>query len=321
MTRRAAALAVAAAAAALPAAELLLAAAGDKPQWRLQSPGSWAVDDLDCRYRMRPGVYPSLFATAVRVNSYGVRGPEPRRPVVLAAGDSCTFGVGVPLAQTYPGLLTRDGWESVDAGVPGYNSATGACALRKSGLLDLHPKVVTLYFGWNDHERAVADEAVFACLRHWARHSRLASRLLRLQRSYWGDGWRRERWFRQVPPGQFESNLREMAEAARAAGARPWIVIPPSEPRLLAQGGRFLSQHTRAEFDDRVLYADLARRAAARSGAAVIDLDRELRARAMSNPRKYFIDPIHLNHRGHRVLAEMLEARLKAEAIAPDAGR
>ncbi|NNN05712.1 MAG: SGNH/GDSL hydrolase family protein, partial [Elusimicrobia bacterium] len=129
-------------------AEAILAARGVKPGWRVQSADSWAQDEFYARYTLKPGVYPNLFGCSARIDSLGARGPEPRRPEVLSLGDSCTFGVGLREPESYPGWLSAHGVETVNAGVPGYNTETALEHLRHSSLLALHPKLVTIYFGW-----------------------------------------------------------------------------------------------------------------------------------------------------------------------------
>ncbi len=282
------------------------------PDWRVQSADSWAQDDFYARYTLKPGKYPDLFGCSARIDSLGARGPEPRRPEVLSLGDSCTFGVGLREPESYPGWLSANGVETVNAGVPGYNTETALARLRHSSLLALRPKMVAIYFGWNDLAREAADERTFAVLRRLARYSRCASVLLRLQRCYWEDGWRNFRWVPQVSLAEFRRNLTEMVSLSRRVGAEAVLITPPSEPRLLAEDRRWAAEHSPAEFDDHERYAQAVREVAVQTGAGLIDLDREMRSRAGKDPRRYFIDPIHLNHRGSRVLAQMLLARLAA---------
>ncbi|MFI5350995.1 MAG: SGNH/GDSL hydrolase family protein [Elusimicrobiota bacterium] len=298
------------AAASVALAEVVLTVRGCPPGWTYAYASRWAVDDLAARYKLKPGRYPALFGSSVRINRYGARGPEPRRPEVLSLGDSCTFGVDVREEETYTGLLSARGIETINAGVPGYNSYIGLRHLQNSALLSLRPKLVTIYFGWNDHWRAVATERAFARLRGRlagvARYSRVASRLLALQRSYWDPGWRHFRWIAEVPLDQFKENLREMVAASRKAGAAAVLITAPSEPRLAAENVGMFQDHSLAEFRDHERYVAAVREVAAETGAGLVDLELELRRRSGPDPHEYFIDFVHLNGKGHRLLADML---------------
>ncbi|PJA30979.1 MAG: arylesterase [Zetaproteobacteria bacterium CG_4_9_14_3_um_filter_53_7] len=70
--------------------------------------------------------------------------------VILAFGDSLTYGSGVSSDQTYPAVLSRlSGHAVVNAGVPGEVTAAGL--LRLPGLLDqAQPELMVLCHGGND---------------------------------------------------------------------------------------------------------------------------------------------------------------------------
>lgn len=79
----------------------------------------------------------------------------PAGAVVLALGDSITWGTGATPATSYPAVLAGlTGWQVVNAGVPGDTSA-GALA-RLPGLLQEHaPQLVIVGIGGNDFLRRV----------------------------------------------------------------------------------------------------------------------------------------------------------------------
>lgn len=97
------------------------------------------------------------FSTRIQTNSLGLRDHEfPRKTPgafrILALGDSFTFGVAVPLENTYLKLLERrlretssEGFQVVNAGVDGYGPQHYLQYLNEAGLA-LEPDLVTIGF-------------------------------------------------------------------------------------------------------------------------------------------------------------------------------
>ncbi|MBK9447037.1 MAG: arylesterase [Betaproteobacteria bacterium] len=77
----------------------------------------------------------------------------PRGSVVLAFGDSVTFGTGAAPGQDWPSVLAElSGWRIVNAGVPG--DTAEAARQRIAPLLDEHrPALVIVELGGNDFLR------------------------------------------------------------------------------------------------------------------------------------------------------------------------
>lgn len=85
--------------------------------------------------------------------------------VVLAFGDSLTYGTGAPSGESYPEVLSiLIGHEVIAAGVPGEQTAAGL--ERLDGVLDIYePTIMLLCLGGNDMLRKVDPMVIEANLR------------------------------------------------------------------------------------------------------------------------------------------------------------
>ena len=100
----------------------------------------------------------SLFGLILIVSSCGKTASIPplsERAVILAFGDSLTYGTGVGNGDDYPAILSRlTAREVINEGVPGEISAAGLA--RLPGLLDQYrPELLILIHGGNDMLRNI----------------------------------------------------------------------------------------------------------------------------------------------------------------------
>ncbi|HEY4999309.1 MAG TPA: GDSL-type esterase/lipase family protein [Usitatibacter sp.] len=103
----------------------------------------------------------ALLAAALLLGACGGSKPSldklERNAVVLAFGDSLTFGTGAAKDESYPAVLERDtGLQVVNAGVPGEISADGLARLPEA-LEEAQPKLLILCHGGNDFLRKMDD--------------------------------------------------------------------------------------------------------------------------------------------------------------------
>ncbi len=131
--------------------------------------------DHELFWRLRPDqtIESKFFeGKTYHINSLGLRGPEvpPKGDKfrIVALGNSCTFGWGVPYDETYVARLQKlidadtslPEVEVIDCGIPGYSSFQGRRFLV-SDIDKLKPDMVLSMFGWNDQWAAsdnISDE-------------------------------------------------------------------------------------------------------------------------------------------------------------------
>jgi acyl-CoA thioesterase-1 len=91
--------------------------------------------------------------------------PLPAGTVVLAFGDSVTFGTGATTGEDYPTrLAARSGWKVVNGGVPG-DTAAAARSRIDALLQENKPALVIVELGGNDFLRRRAEGQVKEDLR------------------------------------------------------------------------------------------------------------------------------------------------------------
>lgn len=229
---------------------------------------------------------------------------------VAFLGDSCTeFG---EYHWRFLGKLEHSGASPLRAetfGHGGWSSHQGRQLLERD-LLALGPRVVFVYFGWNDHwigfgledkDLAAPAESGPGSLRlvHLVKRARLGWRLSRQQ----------NRPLR-VSLDDFRANLQAMVDGAVGVGAIPVLITAPDahrpghEPVQLAE--RFLPDlQTLIPLHDR--YVQAVRDVAAASPAVLCDAARHFDGMTEEERVALFTeDGIHLRADGDEVLADVL---------------
>jgi len=118
---------------------------------------------------LRPIRYCFLLLALVALSACAERNPNLPRlgpdDVVLAFGDSLTYGTGASAEESYPEVLSRlIGRTVVASGVPGERTAGGLA--RLASVLDTHrPRIMLLCLGGNDMLRKVGADETEANLR------------------------------------------------------------------------------------------------------------------------------------------------------------
>ncbi|MEL7058611.1 MAG: SGNH/GDSL hydrolase family protein [Acidobacteriota bacterium] len=139
----------------------------------------WNQDHPTRRYALTPGYRGRLIATEfdtrVEINRLGLRGPAPRRvggPLVFAAGDSFTFGVGAEADAAVPARLAAHlaaagrPIEVWNLGVPGY--ALQPSILHVEELLEHRPAAVALFVYLGSRASGANDVSGAVVFERWA---------------------------------------------------------------------------------------------------------------------------------------------------------
>ncbi len=270
----------------------------------------WHRYDPDLMWALKPNLdgvaqqYPftkRMEPWRVSTNDLGLRhplvAPKGDRYRILCLGDSRTYGFGVENDETWPARLqaTLDvrapgRYDVINAGVPGYSIFHGARYLETLGIT-LEPDMVLLCFGYND--ASPVPPPGFGDW-DWENPQRRAGWRYLLKRVFQGldleterpDGVRETR----LTPGEFADSLLRIARfcAARDIAAVP--VAWPSLPELLG------------EHLDRPHLSGMIVAAGDLAGMPVISLRDALAAHV----REIFLDDVHLDAAGYRLVAESI---------------
>lgn len=101
-------------------------------------------------------------------------GPIERGQLVLAFGDSVTYGTGAAPGEDWPSLLgTQTGWNMINAGVPGDTAQVGVARIQTL-LQTNRPALVIIEIGGNDFLRRRPSAAIKEEIRAMIKASKLS---------------------------------------------------------------------------------------------------------------------------------------------------
>jgi lysophospholipase L1-like esterase len=247
------------------------------------------------------------------------------KPSVVFLGDSCTEFGAYP-AMTLERLSTRrpDLAKGVSLGVGGWSSEQGKRQLRRD-VLTLHPRFVTIYFGWNDHWIALGppDAQIRKPLlpAAWSQRSRLAQVVEKVWFGKASDARRRPN---RVSLSHYEENLGEMIRMLHEANAEAVLITAPANHVSGHEPAYLLERHLRRLEDLIPLhreYVDKTRTAGRAAGAVVCDAAAAFEHLPPPAGRYFNADGIHLTQEGNRALASLLADCIEQAAPPPETER
>ena len=240
-----------------------------------------------------------------------------RQPTSLVfMGDSCTeWGV---YPKRLEGLIANKHPKAVfpyaSLGTPAWSSFQGLQQLKRD-ILPLEPKVITLYYGWNDHWKAygIEDKDVAyvnsSILFQMQKYSRLAQLVMR---AYVGTTKEEAKGpLLRVSPEDFRNNLREMVRLARENGIAVVLLTAPTSH----EKGREPDELKLRHLDDLSMliplhqqYVEIVREVAGQEQATLCDLARVFEKIDPERLRTefFFDDGIHLRPKGDAIIATVL---------------
>lgn len=252
------------------------------------------------------------------INSLGLRGDEisstKNKPRVVALGNSCTFGWGIPGGQTYSDRLQDilgNGYEVINAGIPGYTSYQGREFFQKD-ILKLKPDILLVLFAWNDHwvaASAIADKnqkfppqviiSLQNILERFDSYRLLKKLLLSAVEKDPDSLFNRAAPVYRVGLEDFQDNLTAICDTAKAHGIKPVLMTSPIPP-LSEMPSALAGMH---RYHER--YNDAIRAVASAEGVGLVDLAREFDTRKdLWDSTSH--DWIHFNARGHLLAAQLI---------------
>lgn len=247
-------------------------------------------------------------------NDHGLRNPplapEGTRTRILALGDSTTFGLGVANDETWPAQLEKrlneeagkPQFEVLNAGVPGMSLFQGLVYLDKIGF-DYKPAVIVACFGHNDFdswfsktdiERAAEVEDIEKAPNKSASDLFVLAKRALNQAVNVADralGAKTPR----LTPEEFHDTLIEMKKLCDAKHVPVVFMRWPQEPQVLSRNSR------------PVHYEPVLINTCQEIGAPLVDLY----VAFVNATGPLYLDPIHANANGCRVVAGAVEPEVK----------
>lgn len=264
------------------------------------------VYDVDSELLWVPKSYPSKVATW-----------KGKRPSVVFMGDSCTeFGKYDKFLES---MIQENSPHStytfVNVGVGGWSSYQGLQQLKRD-VLPMKPRVVMIYYGWNDHWTSfgIEDKEIG---KFNLEHPKISSRARVIQlinRAVFTlkqtNSRQNKRKPERVSLSDFTSNLYQMVQMARESGITPILLTAPSSHKK-GEEPAYLAFRWLNDLDELVpihrKYVRAVRDVASKEHVALIDLYAEFGRLPQEDLNNLFTkDGIHLTEAGDRKMADFI---------------
>jgi lysophospholipase L1-like esterase len=235
-----------------------------------------------------------------------------QHPDVIFTGDSCTeFGTYPQRTIEVLNDLNAPVRTGVHLATGGWSSEQGLTQVRRD-VVPLRPRVLVVYFGWNDHWVALGPtDHQLTEIRRWLWLSEHLRILQVASKAWMGLAARHADRPNRVPPDQYLENLEGIANAAKTAGTTTVFVTAPSNHVTGHEPGYLAARHLRQLSDLVPLhqqYVDLTRRAASATHSTLCDAASSFAALPGPHDALFLADGIHFTPAGDRELARIAAA-------------
>lgn len=289
-------------------------------------------------YRLSPNEYRHFdgWNTEYTLNELGLRDRpldakrKPGEYRIFCMGNSCVFGTGgwISDSEPYPQQLAIDlqsrlpdySVRVLNAGIPGYSSRQGI-ALYHEVLRPYRPDLVIIAYAWNDHWRDRFTEETQERLRRVSEKLNRSVLLSTLYRRVEGD----TAFFQlmdslllsvipqtivaRVPLPDFKRNLGALIDQVRADGAEALLLTLPTDSNLARPGVGWFEGEPFEAYLEHPLYNDAIRAVANEKKALLFDAAANIERRLPAE--QLFLDFVHYNQRGHRLMARELAGAIE----------
>jgi lysophospholipase L1-like esterase len=233
-------------------------------------------------------------------------------PDVIFIGDSCTeFGTYPQRTMEQLSAFHAPVSGGIHLATGGWSSEQGVTQVRRD-VVPLHPKVLVVYYGWNDHWIALGPtDHQLTVIRRWiwlSEHLRILQVALKARIGVARTNAERPN---RVPPDEYLGNLEEIATLSKSARIVPVFVTAPSNHIAGHEPQYLLLRHVRQLSELVPLhqqYVSLTRRAASDSGSVLCDAAAEVASLPTPKDRLFRGDGIHFTPEGDRTLASIVSA-------------
>ena len=253
-----------------------------------------------------------------------------KEPWIVFMGCSCTeFGrYDLFLIENIYSQNPNTNLSAVNVGVGGWTSYQGLQQLKRD-VLPMKPRIVTLYYGWNDHWSSFGLEdknigkfnlELPTVLMKLSRISRLVQLINKSIFSLKLPAYKpNEEWPVRVSLSDFSSNLRQMVKIARDNGIIPILLTAPSSHQIGKEPAH-LNDRWLDDLDGLVplhtTYVQAVRDVSSEGNVPMIDLYTEFHRLPEEELNNYFLDDgIHLTKEGNKKIAELIFNYLSSKNI------
>jgi lysophospholipase L1-like esterase len=302
-------------------------------------------DDLWLRYNVEDAFLmwfpkPNYSDGDININSQGFRDKEYKVKKdknvfrILCLGDSSTFGFGVQLQETYHTLLENRlnkelghsgiRFEIINAGVTGYTSCQGLGLYKLKGF-KYTPDVVTFYFGVNERikrfylsDKQIMQHEVPAAIKAAIENNLLLKldsyrllrnfmvNILRIGKNNIGENFP---LVSRVSTKDFKENILELNRLCKKNGSLLLLISPPYSKIKDLKGNLLISVDT-------VFCRELLENISKEYNIPLLNIP-EMTERSPLDTTPFFLDTVHPNQLGHRMIMERLYDYLVTNKLLP----